>query len=302
MMDSLSSGTIKQYEKPLRLWWDHCMLENISPFEASVSDILLFLSNTFNNVGTYGTLNSYRSAISLITSCDISSNPLMKRFFKGVSIAKPQTPRYDCTWDPQVVLSFLKNLYPNEDLSIENLTQKLIMLLALSTSQRLQTLSKISLDNIIRSNEDIQIKIPDRIKTSKINKLQPCLMIPFFQDQPELCVASTLEAYIEKTKSSRKSVKELFITCKKPFRAASTQTLARWIKITLKNSGIDTSLFKAHSTRHASSSAAKRNGINVEIIRQTAGWTEKSLVFTKFYNRPLHDKTLFAKAVLRNSC
>ncbi|XP_033231989.1 uncharacterized protein LOC117182972 [Belonocnema kinseyi] len=279
MIDSLSKGTIKQYEKPLRLWWDHCEGLNISPFEASVSEVLDFLSNVYKLIGTYGTIYSYRSAVSLVMTAEIGGDSLVKRFFKAVSVARPQKPRYECTWEPHTVLEYLKTLYPNENISIRLLTQKLLMLLALVTSQR----------------------IAQRIKTSKVNKAQPCLVIPFFKDQPPLCVASTLKVYINRTSDFRNSVDELFLTCKKPFRAATRQFLARRLKVTLDKSGIDTSLFKAHSTRHASTSAANRQGLNIDHIRQTAGWSNKSSVFAIFYNKPVHDKAKYAQAILRIS-
>lgn len=181
------------------------------------------------------------------------------------------------------------------------MSYKLIVLLALTTSQRVQTLSKILIQNIIISDETIQIKIPGRIKTSGVNKTQPCLKLPFFQEEPKVCVASTLSEYIKRTEAIRGDVEELFITFKKPNKAASTSTLSRWIKCILTESGIDTSFFKAHSTRHASSSAAKRQGVSVDIIFQTAGWTKKSLAFTKFYDRPLLNENTFAKAVILNN-
>jgi len=58
--------------------------------------------------------------------------------------------------------------------------------------------------------------------------------------------------------------------------------------------------FSGYSTRHASTSAAFRAGVDLEEIRRTAGWTEKSTTFNKFYNRPLVKKTTFADRMLRN--
>lgn len=91
----------------------------------------------------------------------------------------------------------------------------------------------------------------------------------------------------------------LFISIKKPHKEVSSQTLSRWIKKTLSDSGIDTTTFDAYSTRHASTSSAKRNGISIDVIKKAAGWTESSKTFALFYNRSLvKDKTLFAKSVL----
>ena len=78
---------------------------------------------------------------------------------------------------------------------------------------------------------------------------------------------------------------------KSPFKSVTTQTLSRWVKEVLNNSGIDTRIFTAHSTRHASTSAAKRNGVDIDPLRRTAGWTKISNTFTKFYDLRLSIET-----------
>ncbi|KAI8422105.1 hypothetical protein MSG28_009993 [Choristoneura fumiferana] len=82
---------------------------------------------------------------------------------------------------------------------------------------------------------------------------------------------------------------KLLLTNKKP-RPASSQTIGRWIKQVLQESGINPNIFGAHSTRHATTSAASRAGISVEVIRKAAGWSDQSAVFANFYNRPVVDK------------
>lgn len=193
ILASSAAGTLKQYEKPIKLWWQFCKEEMISPFRASVTKVLEFLTDQFEKVRCYGTLNSYRSALSLITVENIGNDARVKRFFKGVAALKPQKPKYDYTWDPEPVLKFLSSLWPNNDLDLKQLTRKLITLLALITGQRVQTLSKINLENIRESKDIIRVLISERIKTSGINRSQPILEIPFFKKNPELCAASTLQ-------------------------------------------------------------------------------------------------------------
>lgn len=86
---SISKGTIAQYSKPLRLWWSFCMQNQISCFTPSVSSVLEFLSNSFSEIGSYATLNTYRSAISLLSANETGFHPLIRRFFKGVAVLKP---------------------------------------------------------------------------------------------------------------------------------------------------------------------------------------------------------------------
>lgn len=300
---SVTDSTLKQYDAALKLWWHYCRDNNLSMFNATVSDTILFLTKQMDKVSSYGTLNSYRSALSLISLTDLGSDVRMRRFFKGVAKLKPQKPKYKTTWDPRPVLLYAGSLNPNENLSLEQLTKKLVILIALTTAQRVQTLALISINNIEIFDNEIQIKIPDHIKTSARNRCQPCLSIPFFRENPEICVASALQIYMKVTVALRQSKDTgLFITYRKPYHKASSQTISRWIKQTLAESGIDTTVFSAHSTRHASTSAASRNGINVEIIRQTAGWTESSEVFARFYNRPIVNSSVFASAVIKGYC
>ena len=52
--------------------------------------------------------------------------------------------------------------------------------------------------------------------------------------------------YIDVTKSLRDSITSLFITTSKPYRTASKEILAKWIKLMLHDAGIDTTIFTPH--------------------------------------------------------
>ncbi|XP_043482415.1 uncharacterized protein LOC122511321 [Leptopilina heterotoma] len=250
-LQSLASSTIKQYNKPLRLWWSYCKTRNLSMFKASVSEAIDFLTSVSKSIKTYGTLNTYRSAVSLVLNHDLGNNPIVKRFCKGFSVEKPSRAKYEDIWDPDVVLRYLSDLGPNSELSLEQLSKKLVTLMALSTAQRLQTLSKINLENIKVCDDAIKIYIPDRLKTTRVGKNQPL---------PE-------------------GVDSLLLTYKKPYQPASSQTLSRWLKEIMSMSGIDVSTFAGYSAKHAAVSAAKRKGLSIENIRAAAGWSHKSNVF-----------------------
>lgn len=120
----------------------------------------------------------------------------------------------------------------------------------------------------------------------------------FFKNNKQLCVASTLKSYLSKTEILRNRLtNNLFTTCKKPYKNASSQTLSRWVNYILHKSGVDTRIFTAHSTRHAATSAAARKGVSIDVIRRSAGWSEKSGTFARFYQIPLQDNN-FSLAVL----
>lgn len=297
-MASISGATVSQYSKPLRLWWYFCSRKGINHFAPSVSDVLEFLSSQVLESGSYSTLNSYRSAISLISSEEVGSHPIVKRFFRGVAALRPQRPRYDFVWDPSQVISHMANLYPYEDLSLECISKKLITLLALTTAQRMQTLAAIQLSNVFLSDSLI-IKIPARLKTSGIGRSQPLLIFKPFQDRPELCIFSLTKIYLQCTQDFRqKSCDSFFISFRAPHSSVSSQTLGRWVKAMLGEAGIDINTFSAHSTRHASTSLAASKGISLEEIRRTAGWSRSSETFARFYNRPIVRNPSFQGAIL----
>lgn len=198
-------------------------------------------------------------------------------------------PRYTEIWNPSIVSNHLAKLPQNSALSLEMLTKKLVTLLALATAQRVQTLSLIKLGNISVSNNKITIIINDLTKTSISTKKHISLDLPFYTQEPKICPASTLQDYIQNTAAIRNEETHLFITFKKPHHRASKQTISRWIKCTLVESGIDTSKFTSHSTRHSATSAANKAGVSLDVIRKTAGWSESSLTFAKFYNLPTQE-------------
>lgn len=297
MTSSLADSTIKQYNITFKLWWSFCNNKGIPFYQGDVSHVISFFQELLESTtNIYGSFNSHRAALSLILPGNIGSDTHLHRFLKGIARIRPPRPKYDHIWDPQQVLSYFENISDQENLKF--LSEKLVTLLTLATGHRLQTISLIKCSNIKISQSAVTIFIPDIIKTSGPNKKQPCLELPFFEKKPKLCVASLIIKYLEVTRSTRSSECDwLFLTYNKPHGPASKQTLSRWVKNSLKTAGVDVSIFTAHSTRHASTSAALRKGLSVDTIRKTAGWSENSSVFAVFYNRPLNEKGDYLRTV-----
>ncbi|CAD6233492.1 GSCOCG00007221001-RA-CDS, partial [Cotesia congregata] len=299
ILASLSDSSIKQYESALQQWSDFCGANKLKILEPDSEKLLRFLSIKQKEGASYSALNTLRSAVSLIAREKIGEDPLVSRFMKGAFKLKPATPKYGTTWDVSLVLTYLEKLVLLDKLSIAQLTLKTVTLLALCTAHRVQTLASIEIKNIVTKENALEIKIPKLVKTSGPRRLQPLLVIPFFVEKPGLCVASTLKAYIEASKKARGKLPNLFISVKRPFKAVSSQTISRWIKVVLSDSGVDTAIFSGHSTRHAATSAAFIKGVNLDTIRMTAGWSKESGMFAKVYNRPItSDNQIFAKAIL----
>lgn len=302
MIASLSEQSIKQYDSCLKKWFNYCNERNISFYQTSSFTVIEFLTQLFHNGAQYATLNTCRSALSLLLGSNIGKHEHITRFFKGIFRLRPPMPKYNATWDTAVVLNFLEQWHPNETLSLEKISKKLITLFALSTAHRMQTFSKIHISNIQFSNAQVLIKIVDLIKTSRIGSLQPILILPVFSERVQICPVAALKSYLDKTKNLRNNQDYLFISIRRPHGPVSSQTLARWVKETLRLSGVDVSIFSAHSTRHAATSRAHDLGVNLDSIRKAAGWSGSSKTFGKFYHRMVVDceDDSFATSILRN--
>ncbi|KAJ3641431.1 hypothetical protein Zmor_027938 [Zophobas morio] len=299
IIHSVAKSTILQYNSTSKMWWSYCIEHKVPMFSATPSQVLVFLQHVLDTTGCrYGTFNSHRSALALTLNYDIGADPLVKRFMKGISQLRPSERKYRFTWDPQIVLDYLGSFF-TDNLTLKQLSQKLATLLLLTTGHRTQSIHLIRLSNIKRSSDGIQIFITETIKTSSWTGTQPCLQLPFFQENPSICAATTLLNYLNETEDIRHSSPDyLFIQTRKPHNRASRDTISRWIKEILFEAGVDTDLFTTHSTRHAATSSAFRRGVSLQTIHQTAGWGHHSTVFARFYNCPLHDNFAFARSIL----
>lgn len=297
LLKSLAESTLNQYSTTYKLWWEFCKNHQYSVFDSGEKEVIQFLHHHLQTKKLkFGSFNTYRSALALILDVDFAKQGNMKRYMKGIFRLRPPCRRYNFIWDPKVVLSFLETKFPNEGLSLIDLTKKTATLLALTTGHRIQTLARIKVDQIFISPMGIQIIISDHLKNTGKNKENPCLQIPFFTENSRICPASTLEHYISRTAPLRSTAQEyLFLSTRSPFQTATTESISRWIKYTLSQSGIDTTVFTGYSTRHASTSAAYRNGVTLELIKRTAGWSDSSATFARFYNLPLRKPTNFVK-------
>lgn len=252
---------------------------------------------------SYTTINTARSAISAITLSEdkntIGCHPLVSRFMKGIYKGSPPTPRYQSTWDVQPVLTYLASINPLDKLDLKMLTLKLVMLIALVSAQRGQSL------HILDIGPGCMKEVPDgyeflltaHIKQSRPGYKAPTVVLRAYPDNPSLCVCTCLKEYLKRTKPLRGTETKLFVSFTKPYKRVSRETLSRWIRTVMTSAGVDTTIFKPHSTRAAATSRAKTSSVPIQEILKTAGWSS-SRCFDKFYDKPVESST-FAPAILK---
>ena len=283
-------------------WRLFCSGRGFDPLRFSVNHIIEFLTYLVHEGYGYSAVNSARAALSALISVggvsSVGSHPLIKRFMRGVFNLKPVFPRYSVTWDADIVIEYLCKMQHVEQLSLKQLTLKLVTLTALVSGQRCQTVHLMNLDTMDVTPSNMTFYIRDITKTTAPGKPQPDIVLPVFSKEPNLCIFTLMKHYISRTKDLRTSQK-LWISFIKPYSAVSKETISHWIKIIMREAGVNTDVFKPHSTRSASTSAAARRHVPLECIMRAANWRRNS-TFHMFYNKPvdLNDVNKFGLAIL----
>ena len=149
ILQSWSTGTQKQYAPYIKKWHDFCSKWKVNPYNPPLNTVLDFLVSLHEQGLSYTTINTARSALSAIIlptdNVNIGSHPIVSRFMKGIFKNNPPAPRYRTTWDVSPVLSYLSSLPKPNQSSMKSLTLKLVMLVALVSAQRGQSLHMLDI-------------------------------------------------------------------------------------------------------------------------------------------------------------
>jgi integrase len=269
---------------------------------ATIEDGVNFLAELYKEGIGYSALNTARSALSttlMVSDSEVfGTHPLVSRFMKGVFETRPSLPRYGETWDVNVVLDYLSGLGPPEEQTFKMLTYKVVMLLALLSGQRRQTMHALDISTMQLSLNKCTFVIKSLLKTSRPGKHLTSVEFKSYTLDRNLCPVAHISEYIKRTELLRGNQHKLFISVQKPYKEVSADTISRWLKTTLALAGIDIAKFGAHSTRSASTSAAKAMNIPIDIIMQNAGWSQES-TFAKYYLKPIA-KESYGNLLLQN--
>ena len=235
-------------------------------------------------------LNVARSSISSahpkINGHPVGQHPVVVQLLKGMLKMRPPKPRYTHTWDVHLVTKYLAHLGAAKLLTLKLLSIKLAMLFALSCPERVSSLSKLDLRYCRVAPEGVSFTLTTARKRDSQDQL-PQAFFASYPHNKRLCPVDTLRHYLEATREVRpvfpsSKPDPLFISYVKPPKPISSPTLSRWLRTGLTNAGIDTEVFKAHSVRGASTTAAMNSNVPLEDIMKMADWSRVS-TFQKFY-------------------
>lgn len=237
------------------------------------------------------TLNTIRSALNFFTSKNLSigTDPYITQLFRSFYKTRPMHSKYVTFWPVDKLLSFLSEWHPASSLSMKQLTLKTVALLALSSSDRGQTLHSINVEHTDIVDDSVAFVINTKLKTSRRtikNKIVKCVSTNI----PALNVGDYVLYYMTKTLTYRAAEvakgepkpTQLFLSWATK-RQVSKQTIARWLKLVLRLAGIED--YAAHSYRGAGLSNAFAKGVTIGQIVRAGDWTNVN-TFKRFYNKP----------------
>ena len=167
----------------------------------NVNYVCKYLNFKFNEGTKSDTLNTIRSALAFFTQNSIISlvkDPNVSRLFRYFYRFHPSFPRYTVTWDVGKDLTFLTKWHTTENLSMKQLTFKTVALIALTSSDRAQTLYVLDIQNLIYVPQCLEFLVPSLLKHSR--KGRPARKVLCVKwDDPTLNVCSYVEFYLKKT-------------------------------------------------------------------------------------------------------
>ena len=308
MLHARRNSTNRLYASYLAKWQAFCDEWQVDYHSPSVAQALSFLQQLLqdpNQKRGYSAICTARSALSSVIvwpdGKNFGEHKHVKQFIKGVFNLSPPEPRYTTTWDSDTMISMLKTWYPAKKISLLKLTQKIVMLILLITGQRGQIITALNVDRMEISSNHITFKIRNSdIKQGRQNYKPEPIKLKAFLDK-RLCIVHYIKTYLQRTLDSRGTEKQLFLTLSKPIRAASRDTISRWVKAVMQLAGIDVSVFKPGSTRSVATSKAHKAGVTIDEILKAGAWSTET-TFSKWYHRQVKTtKPSVAQAVLNQS-
>ena len=276
------TSSIKHYESAWKKWCGWCSEREISPTRSNINYVLDFLAELFEKGLEYRTSGTHRSAISAfhdpLEIIRVGSHPRVSAFVSGIFNKRPPQPKYHFVWDVETVLDFLRILPGNDLLSDKLLTLKVSMLLSLLSALRVSEITNLRVDYLTKHSSVYTFAIPHLTKTCRRGK-KPHPNLKFYNFPGE----SKLRRNVWRVEESQFLVSHI-----KPHKPVSPSTVLGLLGQVLAMAGIKTDVFKAHSTRAASSSKAEVTGVSLtDIIKQ--GNCSQVSTFQRFYRKSIKE-------------
>ena len=210
---------------------------------------------------------------------------LVTRFVKDVFERRPSLPRYKEIWDINSVLKVLATWNLGVDVSLRDMSWQLTMLLALLSSQRVQTLKALTLTSMTLIANNCVFTIETPLTTTRPGQhLGRSEFLAYGPDR-NMCVVQHLQAYIDGTSHLRGETDQFLIEY---LKQACVKCIARWPKQEL------TLVYIKHIAQEQPPHQLQRGNRSLLTLLST---------FARFYDKPIQDTTAnVGNELLNSSC
>ena len=161
---------------------------------------------------------------------EVEQHPLVSRLLKGAFNQRPPRPRYEVTWDVSIVLNYIESLGESDSLSLQILTWKLAMILALTRPSRSADLVMLDLDTLRKGwcfRRQVWQNSPDRESQEQSSSSQ--LFLATADSTHNRLCRHMSERQPFRTGGSEEQTR-LFLAVVRPHKPVCSSTLARWLR------------------------------------------------------------------------
>ena len=301
---SLHQVARQTYTAKYQRYANWCERRGLDPKSAPLHELVNFLAELEQEELSHSTLGGYRSMSGHvhmpIAGMSMGSSPVLSRLLKGVFNTDPPKCKLCPGWDAEVVLNYLKKepFVPLGTCSLKFPTLKTCFLLAITSARRADDLSKLSIHPLsCELLTDKAALVPEALlKQDRPSHFMAPIEIRAFQEDEKLCEVHTLKQYLRVVAPLRGQTTSLMVTCNKPHKKPSSQTISRWLVETIKLAYEAAKLSLEHvagnSTRAFATPWAEFKGMSLADIMKMADWATAGTYFNHYRQNILSDASI----------
>ena len=163
----------QEYGSYINRWVLYCTERKTDPLQQTVSTALDFLVSLYKQNLNYSRIHTARYHLSAIVHIPqltylTSGHPsYAKRFMRGIFQDRPLPPTYTKTCNVQTLLEHIRCMQVH---TLKTLTFKLVILVALTTAQRVQTLELMDITGMVQEQGSLTFILDGNLKQTKPNR------------------------------------------------------------------------------------------------------------------------------------
>ena len=241
-----------------------------------------------DSISSSASLNPIRSAICttlrMMTGVDVSQSRWVQAVMQAAGNLKPARPRYDEAWDLECLLDYWEGQPPDDQLDLSSLLDKTLSLLMAAGIMRSSDLHRMVPATISFSASSVSFRLANPKNAKGLSQPVVVAAVP---NRPRICPVASFRRYLQVVSPFRRTKVQkeaMWLGSRAPHIPILAKTIASRVLRVLEAAGVDTSRFKAHSTRSAAVRKALEMGASVDEVMFHGRWRSEK-VFRAYYER-----------------